>query len=392
MARCEVGPATVRLIEATDGAESSPAAGSLVAAALSAGDDALSLLDDRAVPVSGLWRAVFATVLGGRELARVELIHPSWWTATRVAAVARAAGEFAGSVSTVPRARAFGAPAVFVEIAARHVAVGAAGKTLRLVDRDAPVVEVLQQICDIVVDRAGEIRVDAPVGVPGAEALGAALVHRLRGAGRTVEVGRLEAGGAAAPPRADRQVVPQSQRRRRVRAGAVTMSAAVVAAGLLVPVLDRGGSDSGSQSSTATAQLVEGSLVVEIPADWTVQRIKGGPGSDRVQIASPHDPQIALHITASRMSPADLAVTSAALAEAVAAQPPGVFVDFDAQSRRAGRPAVTYREVRASLEIRWVVVHDGGLRIAIGCQSPRGVRPDDDGTCEQAVRSAHQIR
>ena len=117
---------------------------------------------------------------------------------------------------------------------------------------------------------------------------------------------------------------------------------------------------------------------MQIPADWSVQRITGGPGSARVQVVSPVDPGAILHITQSRVPTADLAATADALRSAAEAQPPGVFVDFRPDDRRAGRPAVTYREVRPGHDIHWTVVVAGRVRISIGCQSTPG-RPNNRG-------------
>ena len=46
-----------------------------------------------------------------------------------------------------------------------------------------------------------------------------------------------------------------------------------------------------------TKVMVEGEVAVTIPAGWITQRVIGGPGSARVQITSPSDPEAALHIT-----------------------------------------------------------------------------------------------
>ena len=45
------------------------------------------------------------------------------------------------------------------------------------------------------------------------------------------------------------------------------------------------------------------------------------------------------------------------------------FADFRADDEVAGRPAVTYREVRLGRVVRWVVLLDGVTRISIGCQT-----------------------
>ncbi len=60
--------------------------------------------------------------------------------------------------------------------------------------------------------------------------------------------------------------------------------------------------------------------------------------------------------------------------------------------QNGGRPAVTYREMRADSETRWAVFVDGTTRIAIGCQSAPASRHAIDDACVQAVRSARVVR
>ena len=76
---------------------------------------------------------------------------------------------------------------------------------------------------------------------------------------------------------------------------------------------------------------------------------------------------------------------------AIDAEPAGVFVDFNPAGLSAGRPAVTYREVRASHDIRWTVLVDKAVRISIGCQSRHGHDDVVQQVCEQAVRSARAL-
>jgi type VII secretion-associated protein (TIGR03931 family) len=132
-------------------------------------------------------------------------------------------------------------------------------------------------------------------------------------------------------------------------------------------------------------------VALSVPTTWSTQRVLSGPGSARVQVTSPTDPDVALHITQSPVAGETLNGTADRLKRAIDAEPPGVFVDFDPSGTSAGRPAVTYREVRAGHQVRWTVLLDGPVRISIGCQS----RPGDEDTvrdaCEQAVRSAHAI-
>jgi len=78
------------------------------------------------------------------------------------------------------------------------------------------------------------------------------------------------------------------------------------------------------------------------------------------------------------------------LKSALDEQPRGLFADFNPDDRSAGRPAVTYRELRAAFGVDWVVTLDRGVRIAIGCQHAVD-QPDPDPACERAVRTAHLV-
>jgi type VII secretion-associated protein (TIGR03931 family) len=140
-----------------------------------------------------------------------------------------------------------------------------------------------------------------------------------------------------------------------------------------------------------STSLVEGRIAVAIPPHWLVQRITAGPGSRRVQVSSGADADTALHITQSYAPETTLAEAAEVLGRAVADQPPGVFVDFRSADDVAGRPAVTYREVRAGRVIRWSVVLDRSTRISIGCQSAPGHEDNVRAVCDQAVRSAHEV-
>lgn len=144
-----------------------------------------------------------------------------------------------------------------------------------------------------------------------------------------------------------------------------------------------------SPTPAVTATVVEGRVAVAVPEGWAVERLTRGPGSRRVRVASPVDPDQALHITQSYAPGSTLADAAALLGRVAAGQP--AFTDFRGEVQVAGRPAVTYREVRPGRAVRWVVLLDGVTRISIGCQS----RPDaEDGmreACEQAIRSAREL-
>jgi len=140
-----------------------------------------------------------------------------------------------------------------------------------------------------------------------------------------------------------------------------------------------------------TTFLVEGRVALSVPAAWPVQRVVTGPGSARVQVTSPADPEVALHITQSPVAGETLSGTAERLKRAIDAEPAGVFVDFNPSGSSAGRPSVTYREVRPGHHVRWTVLLDGPVRISVGCQSRPGDEDAVRDACEQAVRSAHAI-
>lgn len=98
-----------------------------------------------------------------------------------------------------------------------------------------------------------------------------------------------------------------------------------------------------------------------------------------------------MHVTQSPVPGETLAGTAERLKRAIDAEPAGVFVDFDPSGVSAGRPAVTYREVRTGHDVRWTVVLDTAVRISIGCQSRTGAAEAIGEVCERAVRSAHAV-
>lgn len=167
--------------------------------------------------------------------------------------------------------------------------------------------------------------------------------------------------------------------------------AAVVSAALLCGVGTCDRQHVPTPDEAATTFLVEGRVTLEVPARWPVQRVTAGPGSARVVLASPSNDHVALHVTQSLVPDETLSATADVLAQAISAEPGGVFVDFDPAAHRAGRPAVTYRERRGGHDIEWTILLAGDVRISIGCQSPPGrhdvVRQD----CDRAVRSARRL-
>jgi type VII secretion-associated protein (TIGR03931 family) len=141
---------------------------------------------------------------------------------------------------------------------------------------------------------------------------------------------------------------------------------------------------------TSWMTVVEGRMTVQIPANWTVERVTSGPGSRRLQVSPPGNPGIALHLTSSYAPEVTLDRAAEALTTAMADEPAGVFVDLCSPDEVAGRPAVTYREIRPGRVIAWSVVLDGATRIGIGCQSPPGGEAGVRAACEEAVRTGRE--
>jgi type VII secretion-associated protein (TIGR03931 family) len=263
--------------------------------------------------------------------------------------------------------------------------------------------EVAREVARLIDDMPGTkqtVVVDIPGAVPGAQTLAGLITDQLRRDGtRVVEIDdarvtRLAAAvstGAATP--APDGVSSGLRRPRRRVVG--WLAAAVVLLAATVPAMTTSRRDGATPvkaaPTTSLVSLVEGRVVLTVPEGWPAQRIVAGPGSARVQVTSPSDPEVALHITQSPIRDQALDATAEQLRRAIDAEPTGVFVDFDPSATSAGRPAVTYREIRAGHHVRWTVLVDGTVRISIGCQS----RPDNDNAvrdaCEQAVRSAHAI-
>ncbi|WP_250150378.1 type VII secretion-associated protein, partial [Mycolicibacter acidiphilus] len=327
-------------------------------------DDPVALVDGEPVAVPELLRSVL-TALACPGADGAVLIHPTWWSARRVDLVAAAARDVTGDAVTRPRATVLAAAApdagAIIEIGPALVAVTTAG-TVAEPRLGAPE-EVADRVAALVTDVRETVVIDGLATVGGAPALARLIAERLRGTGADVlvvddaQVTRLATRPPPTAPKPDR-----TRRRPRLPlAGAAV--AAVVAAGTLAL-----GTHREPPVVAATTVLLEGRVAVQVPAQWTVRRVTDGPGSARVEVVSPADPQAVLHVTQSA-SGGTLAVAADLLRRALDAAPPGVFADFDPSATSAGRPAVTYREIRVAHRVAWTVLVDGPVRIGIGCQS-----------------------
>jgi type VII secretion-associated protein (TIGR03931 family) len=395
----------------------------IYAAALAAIDDHVALVDGRPVSVASLWRDALRSLDCGNADApkTMVVVHPSWWPASRVGVVTAAKTEADGvdhlnGIVARPRSwlltqasKAAPEATVVVEIADRLVSVTGdlqEGEVVAVPRRTEtrPIAEEAEEVASVIAAISREttsvVLIDAPSTVAGATAVATLIAAAMRDAnsGRAVVViddARLPLLVRAAPSPQHEPPGPApgaSDVRSRawklsgLAAAGVVLAAAVPAVATTTPVGRHGVPASETRPTTF---LVEGRVALTVPANWPMQRVVDGPGSARVQVTSPSDPELALHVTQSSVPDETLTGTAQRLKRAVDAEPAGVFVDFNPSGTSAGRPAVTYREVRAGHHVRWTVLLDGTVRISIGCQSRPGGEDAVREVCEQAVRSAH---
>jgi type VII secretion-associated protein (TIGR03931 family) len=378
-------------------------------AALDAIDDHVALVGGRPLAVDSLWRSALRSLRCGNLNAQkdIQVVHPSWWPSSRVGVVAAAAKTLSDDVQVRPRSWLLRQAtneqaAVVVEIAERLVAI--ADDDVVAIPRRGEHHCVAEEVADLVAEitegKAATVLIDVPAAVSGAQALAALIaagVHRRGHRAVAVDDARLSRLTVSATCRAQDEVPrPQSGAdSRRVRSRGRTLgglAAAAVVLAATVPAISAGRHrDVAPMNAAPTTFLVEGRVALKVPAEWSTQRVVAGPGSARVQVTSPSDPDVALHVTQSPIPIETLSATADRLRRAIDAEPAGVFVDFNPSGIAAGRPAVTYREIRATHHVRWAVLVDGSVRISVGCQSRPGGEDAVRDVCEQAVRSAHAI-
>jgi type VII secretion-associated protein (TIGR03931 family) len=389
----EIGPGSVR--------GPNDARADWASAALECIDDELTLIDDRPVAVADVWQDVLWEAAGG-SADTVVLVYPAWWSSSRIDVVCEAAGVVAANVEVLQRSVALRERfadrlSTVVEIAAEFVVISTPEAGIAAVPRRDDPAAVAEAVAGRV--GAAPVVVDAPIGIEGAALVGAAVVERLRANGIPGSIAGQDCARHGAALWLARQQgtfpegVDEGPRTRRSRRGiAVMAGAAVCVAALCGGFVGREENPGTPSVGMPMALLVEGRVAVKVPVQWAVQRITTGPGSARVQVVSPSDRDIVVHITQSSMpSSQTLAMVADTLRAALAHEPAGVFVDFNADDRRADKHAVTYRESRADHQVAWTVLIDDDVRIAIGCQSGPGREQLVHDVCEQAIQSAHAV-
>lgn len=386
----EAGPATIRR-RCCEDAESAYAA-----AALEWIDDPIGLADGQPFSVPEMLGDLLDCALW---VESVELIHPSWWPDRRVQLLAAAAGGQDREVVTRSRAAVLASASratVVVEIAAGLVAVTAsAGADVVAEPRTGAPGEVADAVAEqtraAVRRHPGAVVIDAPAGIDGAGVLSALIEQRLPPELPVTVVDQLPPirGSFEAPIAEPAVAEPAVAGRRRRGASASVVGAALALALAFVPR-----HDARTDTAAPVTYLVESRVAVQVPEGWVTRRVSDGPGSPRVEVVSPTAPQLVLHITQAPAVGDTLTAIAEPLQRALRradAEMPGVFVGFDAAGISAGRPAVTYQEVRDGRHVDWAIVVDRGVRIGIGCQSEPAGQATLREACEAAVRSAHAV-
>ncbi len=381
----EVGPATVRGPNHADA--------EWVSAGIDGIDDELTLIDECPVAVADVWGALIRQVVGDSADAIV-LVCPTWWASSRVSRVRDAACTVAKDPVVLQRAQVLrgGLPdrlATVVEIAPEFVVVLPPGDDMQVVTRgdiDAILAKIPMSMA---------VLLDGPDGVQEAYPLAAAIADRLRANSVAVTVADsdwVRRGVDALPSPAAACGVEARPSRYRGRHATAVLAGTLLSAAALCGGFAAQQDVPRSEVKMPMTLLVEGRVGVMVPAQWAVERVSSGPGSARVQVVSPTDADVAVHVTQSSLTPHQSHdAVAESLRSALSQEPDGVFVEFNQSDRRAGQPAVTYREIRADHHIVWAVLVDDSLRIAIGCQSAPGHEEAVREVCDQAIRSAHAV-
>lgn len=387
----EVGPGTVRRFDGEP-----PRWASIALASI---DDDIALVDECPIAVDELWHDVLHGAMAD-SLGTAVLVYPSWWAPSRREVISRAARGLAAEIvladrTSVLRAIDPGSPVTTVEIDAEFVCVCPPGENTRAESRLAGDDSAADAVAAKIPPQTVVI-IDAPAKVNGSEALGRAIAERLRTTAAQVTLASATSVCAASrrlltPPPVDpgkAAGTPLGHRRAAVALIGTVASVAVLGGTGLVARHAAGDRQHGGPST----MLVEGRVELAVPTSWSAERVTAGSGSARLQLVSPTDRDLAIHLTQSVVLPRrSLRDEALFLQSALAAQPFGVFTDFDGSARIGAKRVVAYRELRKDRRIAWAVLIDGGLRIAIGCESAPGREAMVREVCGQAIESAHAV-
>lgn len=198
---------------------------------------------------------------------------------------------------------------------------------------------------------------------------------------------------------------PASRPGRRMRRGVavVAVVAAAAAVGLVwtaghradlheeivnAPAGDTAGATPGTRSSTPRAPSVRhvlGPVRLELPEGWTLRDPAGADRAELVPVGGNDRRIVLVHSVLRRHL--DLYGVGEVLARR-AAERGGVIRDLDTDTTFADRPVIAYVEAPDDFSlVRWFVVVESGIQVAVGCQFLAGEWSGIKNECEQAVHT-----
>jgi len=143
-----------------------------------------------------------------------------------------------------------------------------------------------------------------------------------------------------------------------------------------------------ARGADSSVTLDLGGIRVDLPSRWRVRDLRS-VGAARVELLPDSGPDRRIVVVHSRLADGiDTAAVAATLAER-AVERGDVIRDLDAATTFGDRPVIAYTEVPDEYSmVRWSVIVEDGVQVAIGCQylvdEWTGIRSE----CEQAVHTA----
>jgi hypothetical protein len=216
----EAGPGEIRRLCCGPSIAADTDASEIRDAALHAIDDRVGLVDGRPVAVDALWSAALRSLDCATDGAGngTVVVHPSWWSSSRVGVVTAAAKSMPGDVSVRPRSwllsqasNADPEAMAVVEIAERVVAIVGAETVgvARGVEQGLVAEEVATVIGEMSSGTTAVVLIDVPSTVAEAPGLAAAIASEVRNSG-------LGADGPTEPERVIATAVGLECRRRSI--------------------------------------------------------------------------------------------------------------------------------------------------------------------------------
>ncbi|MEE2034232.1 type VII secretion-associated protein [Rhodococcus chondri] len=142
--------------------------------------------------------------------------------------------------------------------------------------------------------------------------------------------------------------------------------------------------DSGIAPST---RFVSGPVRIDLPSRWRVRAVETG-APERTELLPDSGPDRRIVLVYSRLEPGmDADAVARVLGEQISRRSE-VIRELDPDTRFGDRPVIAYVEVPDEFSmVRWFVVVDSGVQVAVGCQFLTDEWTEIRSECEQAVHT-----